>query len=83
MSIQEFIDQFIQGIRQTSLLEFVAVLAGIVSVWFSKRTYTGISHWIDQYLDLHLSKHKRPTIRRSQCECLLFIHEHLWLVSLD
>ena len=39
MSIQVFIDQFIQGIRQTSLLEFVAVLAGIASVWFSRKEH--------------------------------------------
>lgn len=29
--------QFITGIQQTSLLEFVAVIAGIASVWFSKK----------------------------------------------
>ncbi len=39
MSVQEFIDQFIQGIQQTSLLEFVAVLAGIGSVWFSRKEH--------------------------------------------
>lgn len=39
MSIQEVIDQFILGIQQTSLLEFVAVLAGIGSVWFSRKEH--------------------------------------------
>ncbi|MFT2007446.1 nicotinamide riboside transporter PnuC [Pontibacter sp. 13R65] len=29
--------QFVEGIQQTSLLEYVAVVAGIASVWFSKK----------------------------------------------
>lgn len=29
--------QFIQGLQQTSLVELIAVTAGIVSVWFSKK----------------------------------------------
>ncbi|ULQ55607.1 nicotinamide riboside transporter PnuC [Flavihumibacter rivuli] len=29
--------QFITGLQQTSLLEFIAVLAGIASVWFSRK----------------------------------------------
>lgn len=39
MSLQEIVDQFISGIRQTSLLEFIAVLAGIASVWFSRKEH--------------------------------------------
>ena len=39
MSFQEIADQFISGIRQTSLLEFIAVLAGIASVWFSRKEH--------------------------------------------
>jgi len=31
------VQQFIDGIRQTSLLEYIAVFAGIASVWFSKK----------------------------------------------
>ncbi|MBZ5859040.1 nicotinamide riboside transporter PnuC [Flavihumibacter profundi] len=30
-------EQFIAGLQQTSLLEFIAVIAGIGSVWFSKK----------------------------------------------
>jgi nicotinamide mononucleotide transporter len=37
LSIQEIYNQFISGIQQTSLLEFVAVSMGIISVWFSKK----------------------------------------------
>ena len=37
MELSTVIDQFISGIQQTSLLEFVAVLAGIASVWFSRK----------------------------------------------
>jgi len=35
--MQELIEQFISGIRQTSALEFVAVIAGIASVFFSRK----------------------------------------------
>jgi nicotinamide mononucleotide transporter len=35
--VQEIIDQFIAGLRQTTLLEFVAVVAGIASVFFSRK----------------------------------------------
>ncbi len=37
MSLQEFWQQFVSGMQQTSLLEYVAVIAGIISVWFSKK----------------------------------------------
>jgi nicotinamide mononucleotide transporter len=39
MSFQEITDQFISGIQQTSLLEFIAVIAGIASVWFSRKEH--------------------------------------------
>lgn len=35
--MQEVARQFWEGLLQTSLLEFVAVLAGIASVWFSRK----------------------------------------------
>jgi nicotinamide mononucleotide transporter len=35
--MQPFIQQFIQDIKNTSLLEFIAVAFGIISVWFSSR----------------------------------------------
>jgi nicotinamide mononucleotide transporter len=35
--MQEFWFQFIEGLKQTSLLEFIAVISGIVSVWFSRK----------------------------------------------
>ncbi|MEI6950501.1 nicotinamide riboside transporter PnuC [Paraflavisolibacter sp. H34] len=37
MSLQEFWQQFVAGMQQTTLLEYVAVLAGIASVWFSRK----------------------------------------------
>jgi nicotinamide mononucleotide transporter len=33
----EVFEKFIEGLRQTSLLEFIAVITGIASVWFSKK----------------------------------------------
>jgi nicotinamide mononucleotide transporter len=36
MSLSEVIEAFIYGIQQTTLLEFIAVIAGIASVWFSR-----------------------------------------------
>jgi nicotinamide mononucleotide transporter len=36
MSFPEFWQQFISGLQQTSLLEYVAVIMGIVSVYFSR-----------------------------------------------
>jgi len=35
--METIIQQFIDGMRQTSLLEYIAVFAGIASVWFSKK----------------------------------------------
>ncbi|RYZ16477.1 MAG: hypothetical protein EOO16_25735 [Chitinophagaceae bacterium] len=37
MNITEFAHQFWEGLRATGPLEFVAVLAGIASVWFSRK----------------------------------------------
>ncbi len=39
MSLSEIVNQFISGLQQTSALEFVAVISGIVSVWFSKKAH--------------------------------------------
>jgi nicotinamide mononucleotide transporter len=35
--MQEIIQQFITGIKQTSALEYIGVVAGIASVWFAKK----------------------------------------------
>src|SRR5689334_9885734 len=35
--MHSFFQQFIHDVRQTGWLEFVAVLSGIASVWFSKK----------------------------------------------
>lgn len=35
--MQEFFQQVIENLKNTTLLEFVAVIAGIVSVWFSRK----------------------------------------------
>jgi nicotinamide mononucleotide transporter len=37
MTITEIYQQFIQGIKQTSLLEYIAVFTGIASVWYSRK----------------------------------------------
>jgi nicotinamide mononucleotide transporter len=37
LDIQELARQFIEGIKHTSLLEFIAVISGIASVWYSKK----------------------------------------------
>lgn len=39
MNFSEIIHQFLSGIRQTSLLELIAVLAGVASVWFSRKEH--------------------------------------------
>lgn len=36
MTIQEIYEQFITGMKQTTWLEYIAVFAGIASVWFSR-----------------------------------------------
>ncbi len=36
MSLQEIYRQFIEGMKQTGWLEYIAVFAGIASVWFSR-----------------------------------------------
>lgn len=37
MNISEIYNQFITGIQQTTPIEFVAVISGITSVWFSRK----------------------------------------------
>jgi nicotinamide mononucleotide transporter len=37
LSLAEIYRQFITGLQQTGALEFIAVISGIVSVWFSKK----------------------------------------------
>jgi nicotinamide mononucleotide transporter len=37
LSLSEIYHQFISGLEQTTGLEFIAVLSGIVSVWFSQK----------------------------------------------
>lgn len=37
MSLSEIYSQFITGLQQTGALEFIAVISGIVSVWFSQK----------------------------------------------
>jgi nicotinamide mononucleotide transporter len=34
---QSLVEQFVSGIKQTTILEYIAVFTGIVSVWFSKK----------------------------------------------
>ena len=36
MSFQEIYEQFVEGMKNTGLLEYIAVFAGIASVWFSR-----------------------------------------------
>jgi len=36
MTYDEIIKQFVEGMRNTTLLEYIAVFAGIASVWFSR-----------------------------------------------
>lgn len=37
ISAPEIWQQFVEGVQQTSSLEYIAVVAGIVSVWFSRK----------------------------------------------
>src|SRR6476661_11286657 len=37
MSIQEVIQQFVAGMQQTGWVEYIAVFAGILSVWYSRK----------------------------------------------
>src|SRR6476661_9784678 len=37
MSIQEVIQQFVAGMQQTGWVEYIAVFAGIASVWYSRK----------------------------------------------
>jgi nicotinamide mononucleotide transporter len=37
MAIQEIFQQFIEGMKSTSLLEYIAVFTGITSVWYYKK----------------------------------------------
>lgn len=36
MSLQQIWEQFIEGMKNTTLLEYIAVFAGIASVWYSR-----------------------------------------------
>lgn len=37
LSLPEIYQQFVSGLQQTTFLEFIAVISGIVSVWFSRK----------------------------------------------
>ena len=37
MHFQEIYEQFVSGMKQTGWLEYIAVFAGIISVWYSRR----------------------------------------------
>lgn len=37
MSLQQIFDEFLKGVSNTSLLEYIAVVSGIVSVWYSRK----------------------------------------------
>jgi len=37
LPVQEFFNSFLEGIKATTLPEYIAVLAGIASVWYSKK----------------------------------------------
>ena len=37
MSLQEIYQQFIEGMKSTGWMEYIAVFAGIISVWFSRK----------------------------------------------
>jgi nicotinamide mononucleotide transporter len=39
MSVTEIVQQFIQGMHKTTWYEYVAVFAGIASVWFSRKEH--------------------------------------------
>lgn len=38
MSFADFFHSLLHGLKHTSILEYIAVVSGIVSVWFSRRT---------------------------------------------
>ena len=37
MAIEEIFNKFIEGIKETGAIEYIAVFAGIISVWFSRK----------------------------------------------
>ncbi|MFL5727994.1 MAG: nicotinamide riboside transporter PnuC [Cytophagaceae bacterium] len=37
LRMHDFVQEFVEGMKQTSLLEYIAVFSGIASVWFSKK----------------------------------------------
>lgn len=37
MELSELLNAFLQGLKNTTVLEYIAVMAGIASVWFSKK----------------------------------------------
>ena len=37
MGLQEVYDQFVAGMKETGWLEYIAVFAGIISVWYSRK----------------------------------------------
>jgi nicotinamide mononucleotide transporter len=42
LTIQEIIQQFVEGMKHTGWLEYIAVFAGIASVWFSRKENTWV-----------------------------------------
>jgi len=48
LTLQEVYRQFITGLQQTGALEFVAVIAGIASVWFSRKGSLGPTQGLEK-----------------------------------
>lgn len=39
MTAEAFLQKFLEGLQHTSILEYIAVIAGIASVWFSRKEH--------------------------------------------
>jgi nicotinamide mononucleotide transporter len=84
MSFHEIFQQFIEGMKVTTWPEYVAVFAGIASVWYSRKENILVYPvgLINTIIYVWLSV-KGQLLGEGQCEFLLYRDEHLRLDTLD
>ena len=81
--MQDFFNQLVANLKNTSLLEFIAVIAGIVSVWFSRKENIWVypTGLINTIIYIYIC-FTFDLIGEASVNFLLHDNEHLWLAAM-
>ena len=80
LSLPEIYQAFIEGMKETTWLEYIAVFSGIASVWFSRKENIWVypTGLINTIFYVYLS-FKGSLLGEAKCKFLLYRYEYLWL----